>query len=329
MNLLYANDRKGEYPPSYYAATATPMDPFPVLQGAQTADVCVVGGGYMGLSAALHLAGAGHDVVLIEAHRVGFGASGRNGGQVGSGQRRDQDDLERMVGREDARRLWDLAEDAKSLVRDLITRHNMPVTFRPGVAHACWTDAEVRHDQTYAARLARDYGYTQIDPLDTPAIRHLIGSAAFKGGSIDRGAGHIHPLNFALGLAKAAQSAGVRIFEMTEALQIRPGAKPVVQTTSGTVACNHVILAGNGYMAGLAPKYSAKVMPPNPSATGPKISSPNPSPSPIPNSSSTTGVFRMTTACCSAVPKAMATAFPTSSRRSPSRCSGFIPRCGM
>ncbi len=263
MNLLYANDRKGEYPPSYYAATATPLDPFPVLQGAQMADVCVVGGGYMGLSAALHLAEAGHDVVLIDAHRVGFGASGRNGGQVGSGQRRDQDDLERMVGRANARRLWDLAEDAKSLVRDLITRHRMPVTFRPGVAHACWTEAEVAHEHAYAARLARDYGYDAIDALDTPAIRALIGSPAFKGGSVDRGAGHIHPLNFALGLARAARDAGVRIHEKTEALSIRPGAKPVVQTTSGTITANHVILAGNGYMAGLAPQYSAKVMPIN------------------------------------------------------------------
>jgi gamma-glutamylputrescine oxidase len=263
MNLLYANDRKGEYPPSWYAATATPLGPFPVLAGAQVADVCVVGGGYMGLSAALHLAEAGHDVVLLEAHRVGFGASGRNGGQVGTGQRRDQDDLERMVGKGDARRLWDLAEDAKALVRDLITRHAMPVTFRPGVAHACRTEAEVRHGHAYADLLARDYGYTQTEMLDRQAIRRLIGSTAFAGGGIDRGAGHIHPLNFALGLAKAAQAAGVRVHEMTEALQIRPGPKPVVQTTSGTITCNHVILAGNGYMAGLAPKYSAKVMPIN------------------------------------------------------------------
>jgi gamma-glutamylputrescine oxidase len=263
MNLLYANDRKGEYPPSYYAATATPLDPFPVLHGAATADVCVVGGGYMGLSAALHLAERGLDVILIEAHRVGFGASGRNGGQVGSGQRRDQVDLERMAGREDAHRLWDLGQEAKALVRGLIDRHQMPVTFRPGVAHACWTDAEVRDAHTYAEKLQRDYGYTHSTPLDQTAIRALIGSPAFKGGEIDRGAGHIHPLNFAIGLARAAAAAGVRIHEQTEALEIRPGAKPVVQTTSGAISCNHVILAGNGYIGGLAPRYAARVMPIN------------------------------------------------------------------
>ena len=262
MNLLYANDTKGAYPPSYYAATATPLDPFPILQGAVRADVCVVGGGYMGLSAALHLAQAGHDVVLIEAHRVGFGASGRNGGQVGSGQRLDQLSLERMAGKQDARRLWDLAEDAKALVRDLITRHQMPVTFRPGVAHACWTDAEVRETHAEADHLAQHYDYTPIDRLDQPAIRALIGSSAFKGGTVDRGAGHIHPLNFAIGLAKAAAAAGVRIHEQTEALSIRHGAQPVVQTTSGAITCNHVILAGNGYI-GLEPRYAQRVMPIN------------------------------------------------------------------
>ena len=263
MNLLYANDRRGEYPPSYYAATATPLDPFAILQGAVTTDVCVVGGGYMGLSAALHLAEAGHDVVLLEAHRIGFGASGRNGGQVASGQRRDQDELERMVGRQDARRLWDLAQDANALVRDLITRHVMPVTWRPGIAHACWTDAEVHHAHTYAARMARDYGYDQLEPLDQPAIRRLIGSDALRGGDLDHGAGHIHPLNFAIALAKAATAAGVRIFEQTEALQITQGPNPRIQTPTGTVTCNHLILAGNGYLGGLAPAYDARVMPIN------------------------------------------------------------------
>lgn len=263
MNLLYANDRKGQYPPSYYAATATPLDPFPVLKGAATADICIVGGGYMGLSAALHLAEAGHDVILIEAHRLGFGASGRNGGQVGSGQRRDQDDLERMVGHDDAHRLWDLAEDAKTLVRDLIARHQMPVAIRPGIAHACWTDAEVRHGRAYAEHLARHYNYTQVETLDRPSIRHLIGSEAFVGGGIDWGGGHFHPLNFALGLAKAAAAAGVSIYEQTEALQITKGPKPQVLTISGTITCNHLILAGNGYLGGLVPAYSARVMPIN------------------------------------------------------------------
>ena len=263
MNLLHVNDRPGHYPASYYAATATPLAPFAPLQGATKADVCVIGGGYTGLSAALHLAQRGFDVVLCEAHRVGFGASGRNGGQVGSGQRQDQDWLEHAVGREQARRLWDLAEDAKALVKSLIRDHAMPVTFHPGVATACYSQAEVRASHAYAEKLARDYGCSDIESLDQPAIRRLIGSTAFKGGEIDRGAGHLHPLNYAIGIAAAAAKAGARLHEGAEVLRIDHGAKPVVHTAAGSVTCDQVILAGNGYLGGLEPKIAARVMPIN------------------------------------------------------------------
>ena len=205
MNLLHVNDRAGEYPPSYYAATRADFPRLPPLLGAQRADVCIVGAGYTGLSAALHLAQRGYSVIVLEAQRVGFGASGRNGGQVGSGQRQDQIWLEKTVGREDAHRMWALAEDAKTLVKDLISHHNMPVTFYPGVAHACWSEAEVRDTHAYAEKLHRDYGYDQLEPLNRTGIQRLIGSKAYKGGEVDRGAGHVHPLNYAIGLAQAAQ----------------------------------------------------------------------------------------------------------------------------
>ncbi len=263
LNLLHANDRAGEYPPSFYAATRTALDPFPSLRGEERADVCVVGGGYMGLSAALHLAEKGLDVVLLEAHRVGFGASGRNGGQVGSGQRQDQNWLESTVGKERARRLWDMAEEAKALVKGLIVRHAMPVTFHPGVAYACYTDAETRDAHAYADKLARDYDYADCVPLDRAEIRRLIGSDSFVGGSIDRGAGHIHPLNFAIGLAKAAAGAGVRIFEQSEVLGLEPGPTTTLRAGDGQVVAKHVILAGNGYIGGLEPSYPSHVMPIN------------------------------------------------------------------
>lgn len=263
LNLLHANDRAGHYPPSYYAATATPTAPFPALEGATRADVCIVGGGYTGLSAALHCAERGLSVVLLEAHRIGFGASGRNGGQVGSGQRQDQVWLEKTVGRDDARRLWDLSQDAKALVRDLIDRHRMPVTFHPGIAHACWSDAEVREAHLYAEKLHRDYGYDQLEPLDRTGIQRLIGSKVYKGGEVDRGAGHLHPLNFALGLAQAAAAAGARLHEGAEVTAIDHGANPVVRTATGEVTCSHVILAANGYLGKLEPEIAARVMPIN------------------------------------------------------------------
>lgn len=263
MNLLHANDRAGAYPASYYAATAAPMDPLPMLKGDRRADVCIIGGGYTGLSAALHLAELGFDVVLLEAHRIGFGASGRNGGQVGSGQRQDQDWIERAVGVEQAHRLWDFSQDSKALVRDLITRHAMPVTFYPGVAHACTSAAETRDAHTYADKLRRDYSYDQIETLDREGIRRLIGSNAYYGGEVDRGAGHLHPLNFAIGLAQAATKAGAHIFERSEVHHINHGTKPVITTASGKVTCNHLILACNGYLGSLDRKVAAKVMPIN------------------------------------------------------------------
>lgn len=165
MNLLYANDRPGHYPASYYAATAVEPPPVEMLQGELRADVCIIGAGYTGLSAALHLAERGRKVVVLEAHRAGWGASGRNGGQVGSGQRRDQDWIEGRFSREDAGRLWQIAEEAKSLVRDLAAE--MPgVDWRAGVAHACRQPSEVREAADYAEKLNRDYGYEAIRPLD-------------------------------------------------------------------------------------------------------------------------------------------------------------------
>lgn len=263
MNLLFANDKAGEYPASYYAATAAPLARFSALKGAARADVCIIGGGYTGLSAALHLAQRGMDVLLIEAHRVGFGASGRNGGQVGSGQNKDQDWLEKTVGRDPARKLWDLSQEAVGMVKSLIHDHDMPCTFHSGLAHACWTDAEVTHARHYAEKLARDYGYEQITPLDRAGLQAILPSPVYKGGDIDRGAGHVHPLNYAIGLAQAAHKAGARIHEGEPVLKITQGAKPVVETASARVECDHLILACNGYLGDLEGQVAARVMPIN------------------------------------------------------------------
>ncbi len=263
MNLLYANDRRGRYPDSWYAATAPAHDPFERLKGQQQADVCVVGAGYTGLSTALHLAEAGLDVVLLDAHRVGFGASGRNGGQLGSGQRVGQQSLEKQVGAAEAAKLWALAEDAKDLVKSLVEKHKIHCHLKAGIAHACFTRAEVAEEHADAEHLHKRYGYGQIQPLDHAEMQAICPSPAYVGGTLDMGAGHLHPFAFALGLSRAAQTAGVRIFEQSEVHDITPGTRPIVRSNHGRVACDHVVLACNGYLGGLNRKVAARVMPIN------------------------------------------------------------------
>ncbi len=263
MNLLYANDRRGQYPDSWYAATAIPLERFPALKGSVKADVCVVGGGYTGLSAALHLAEAGRDVVLIDAQRVGFGASGRNGGQLGSGQRVEQVGLEKMLGADHAKRLWQMGEQAKDLVKSLIAKHNIDCHLKPGVAWTASDKTDLRHLHDYAAHLKIRYGYDQIETLDHAALQSVCLSPDYVGGVLDMGAAHLHPLNYALGLARAAAAAGVRIFEGSPAHHIEAGPRNIVQTDAGRIEADHVILACNGYLGGLNRKVAARVMPIN------------------------------------------------------------------
>ncbi len=263
LDLLTANDRQGQYPPSYYAATSKPLDPFPALAGDITCDVCVVGGGYTGLSAALHLAERGYDVVLLDAQRVGFGASGRNGGQVGTGQRVDIDVLEKKVGTDVAKILWHLSLESVALVRNLIDEHAIDVTFYPGIIEAAHTPKLAREYHEYAEHLQKTYGYDQITPLSRGDILSMMDTRAYYGGSLDLGSGHLHPLRYALGLARAAVNAGVRVFENSKVTEVTKADPAVVGTAEGNVTANFVVLGCNGYLGDLDQVVASKVMPIN------------------------------------------------------------------
>ena len=263
MDVLHANDREGEYPRSWYAATATPPGPFPAAAGDLACDVCIVGAGFTGLSAALHLAERGHDVVLVDAHRVGWGASGRNGGQVGTGQRLDQEALEGLVGKDHARALWDLAQEAVALTRRLAAEHAPEAGFAPGIIHACHRARLVPHARAHAEKMARDYGYDLIRPLGRAEMRHLVGSPAYHGGDIDMGGGHLHPLRYAFGLARAAAARGVRIHEHSEVTALAFGGPAKVTTARATIRARHVLLACNGYLGHLNGRTAQRVMPIN------------------------------------------------------------------
>ncbi|MDR9427236.1 MAG: FAD-binding oxidoreductase [Salibaculum sp.] len=262
-NPLYRNDRPATYPESCYAAS-TPIPPErPGLRGAQRADVCVVGAGFCGLTAALHLAQAGLSVIVLDAHRVGWGASGRNGGQVGTGFNKDMRWLRARVGEGPARALWDMTEEAKQLLRDLAAAHAPDAPFKPGVAHGAYSVAEAAALHDAAEDLARTYGYDRIEPLAAQPFQRVVKSPRYRGGVIDRGAGHIHPLRYALGLARAVEKAGAVIHERSEVLDLGPGRPAELHTGSGRVTADHVLLAGNGYLTNLTGRIAARTMPLN------------------------------------------------------------------
>lgn len=249
--------------PSYYAATANEMPNRPALFGSATADVCVVGGGFTGLSTALHLAERGLSVIVLESNRVGWGASGRNGGQLHSGQRRDQDWIENAVGPDEAKLLWQLAEEAKAVVKDLITRYRIDCDLTAGLIHAVHKKRWLDDEYAYIDKLRTVYGYDAVEPLSAAELSQAIGTDVYYGGSRDAEAGHLHPLNFALGLARAAESAGVKIYEGTRATALSDASPMRVETVDGDVAADAVVLAGNGYLSGIDEETEARVMPIN------------------------------------------------------------------
>lgn len=263
MSALFRNDKQGVMPPSWYAATTDIPPQRPGLGGDARADVCIVGAGYTGLWAALVLAQKGFKVIVLEAHRAGFGASGRNGGQVGSGFNKGQRWLEKRLGPIKARALWDIAEAGKSQVRDFCRDHAPEARYLPGVAHGEYTRSEAADTRAEVEHLASAYAYTQIDILDRDAMRHLVKSPRYVGGILDRGAGHLHPLRYVLALAKQAEAAGVTIHEGTIVTGLTKGPPTVVRTSQGNVTAGHVILAGNGYLPDIDKQVSSRVMPIN------------------------------------------------------------------
>ena len=246
---------------SYYAATAPAVAPRPALAGSERADVCIVGAGFTGISAALHLAERGYSVIVLEAERVGWGASGRNGGQVGSGMRESMDDLERTLGPSRAESLWALSEEAKAIIAERIARHGIECDWRPGNLLASTRERYMGWIEAEAEFCQRRFGYHGYRMLSRAEMREEVASDCYVGGRMDTGGGHLHPLRFVLGMAAAAHGAGARIFEGSRVERIRWGRPAEVSTARGVVTAEHVVLAGNAHLGRLEPRLEPRIMP--------------------------------------------------------------------
>lgn len=247
---------------SYYQASVADRPAYPELPGSTEADVVIVGGGFTGLQAAYHLAKAGRSVVLIDGARFGDGASGRNGGQLGTGQRSWPEEHESHLGRQRATHLFRIAERAKAHLHDFATAHGIDADYRPGQISAAHKTSYVADYKAHAGIVRDRYDYPHIRFLDREELAEKLGTTRYHGGIIDTGTGHINPLKYVVGLAKAASEAGARCFENTRATAIKSeGGKVTVTTPRGTITAERALLACNAYIEGLEPKTGAHVMP--------------------------------------------------------------------
>ncbi|MER9116072.1 FAD-binding oxidoreductase [Mesorhizobium sp. M0954] len=247
---------------SWYEDTAGPRPEYPALDGDRTCDVVIVGGGFTGLSAAAHLATTGADVVLIETHRFGDGASGRNGGQLGTGQRAWAEELEAEYGFSRAKALFDLAEEAKAHLLDFAAMHQIEIDYMPGQMSVAHKKRYVDDYKAHAEIMANRFGYPHISFMDAAETAERLGSTHYFGGTRDTGTGHIHPLKLVIGTAKVAAEAGAKLFEQTPSTGITSGGGKVrVATPKGTITAAKCLIGVNAYGGTLEPVSAAHIMP--------------------------------------------------------------------
>jgi gamma-glutamylputrescine oxidase len=249
-----------DHPASYYAASANPSPERPALQGTLSCDVCVIGAGYTGLSSAIALAEMGYRVVVLEAARVGFGASGRNGGQIVNSYSRDMDVIERRYGSEKAQQLGALAFEGGRIIRERVARYGIACDLKPGNVFAALTHKQL--DELAAKKnLWERYGHTGLHLLNESQMPQVVGSSRYVGALLDDWGGHVHPLNLALGEAAAFESLGGTIYEDSAVLRLEYGSPAKVHTASGQVHAEFVIVAGNAYLGNLVPELAEKSLP--------------------------------------------------------------------
>lgn len=253
------------YPNSYYAASVDLTNDYPTLNGEHCADVCVVGGGYSGLSTAISLQEKGYSVILLEGSKIGYGASGRNGGQLVNSFSRDIDYIEKHYGVTTAKAMGDMAFDGADIIRGFIDRYDMKCDYKQGGFFAAFTKKQLQELESKKALWER-FGNNKLSMVDENSIKHIVDTDAYVGGLVDEHCGHIHPLKLALEEARAFTSIGGKIFEQSkvtnvEQLKESSSLPSKVETASGSVSAKIVVLAGNAYMGNLEPQLAKKSMP--------------------------------------------------------------------
>lgn len=249
------------YVASYYTATANDTHRCPELEGTLDADVCVIGAGLTGISAALNLAERGYSVVVLEAAKVGWAASGRNGGQMIGGFACGMDTFAKYLPEEDVQRVWQMGLETCEIIKQRIAKHQIDCDLSMGYFTAANKASQMDALRAWRDEAASRFGYERFQCVAADGVRAYVQSERYTGGLFDPDSGHLHPLNYTLGLARAARAAGVKMFEDSFVSSIRQGARHVVTTARGQVLSQFVVLACNAHVGGLAPELSRKIMP--------------------------------------------------------------------
>jgi gamma-glutamylputrescine oxidase len=243
---------------SYYAASANEQPDYPTLETDITVDVCVVGGGFAGLSSAIELTDKGYKVAVLEANHIGFGASGRNGGQLIAGLACEQGVIESALGFEASKQVWNMTLEALDLVRERVKRFDIDCDLVDGYLGVSVNPAKGKALQKWVDDMQQRYNY-QAEWIEPAHLKKWIDSPRYFNGYYDKRGGHIHPLNYCLGLARGAASLGVQIYQHSAVTQMQQGENVVLTTNKGKVTAKFVVLAGNMYLPEIAPELAPKL----------------------------------------------------------------------
>jgi len=262
-----------EHTASYYAATANQSQHYPKLEGDKITDVIVVGGGFSGVNTALELVEKGYGVILLEARRIAWGATGRNGGQIiGGVGGKDPESFEKEIGRKAVTTVYEMGFEAGEIIRERVAKYNIDCDIKWGYCDVALKPSHMEMFEQWQAHAESVSNPHPLRLLDATEIKQFVGSDKYCGGLLNAtGNGHIHPLNLCTGEARAASDLGVQIFEQSEVTEIQQGDMVKIITKDGSVTAKHLVLCGNAYLGNLVPKLAKKVLPSNSSviATAP------------------------------------------------------------